>query len=96
MAHFRPNLVVAGAEAHAEDGWRRLGIGEVVFDAVKPCTRCVFTTVDFERGERDPSGEPLRTLTTYRRTPDGVTFGQNLIPRGTGTLRVGDAVEVLA
>jgi uncharacterized protein YcbX len=52
--------------------------------------------VDFERGERDPAGEPLRTLTTYRRSPDGVTFGQNLIPRRLGTLRVGDAVEVLA
>jgi uncharacterized protein YcbX len=62
---------------------------------VKPCTRCVFTTVDYERGEFDPSGEPLRTLTTYRRSPKGVTFGQNLIPRGRGILRVGDALEVL-
>ena len=63
---------------------------------VKPCVRCVFTTVDPERGERDPDGEPLRTLLTYRRTPKGVTFGQNLIPRGTGTLRIGDPVTVLA
>ncbi len=96
MLRFRPNLVVAGTAAHAEDGWTRVRIGAIDFDVVKPCTRCVFTTVDFERGERDPSGEPLRTLTTYRRTPDGVTFGQNLIPRGTGTLRVGDPLEVLA
>ena len=63
---------------------------------VKPDVRCVFTTVDFERGERDPSGEPLRTLTTYRRTPSGVIFGQYLIPRGTGTLRVGDEVAILS
>ena len=96
MLRFRPNLVVAGTAPHAEDGWTRVRIGTVEFDVVKACTRCVFTTVDFERGERDPSGEPLRTLTTYRRTPDGVTFGQNLIPRGAGTLRVGDAVEALA
>ena len=58
--------------------------------------RCVFTTVDFEQGAFDPSGEPLRTLTKYRRSPDGVTFGQNLIPRGAGTIDVGAAVEVLA
>ena len=96
MLRFRPNLVVAGTQAHAEDGWKRIRVGAVEFDVVKPCSRCVFTTVDFERGERDPSGEPLRTLIGYRRSDDGVTFGQNLIPRGTGILRVGDVVQVLA
>jgi uncharacterized protein YcbX len=96
MLRFRPNLVVAGTTPHAEDDWRRIRIGAIEFEVVKACVRCVFTTVDFERGERDPSGEPLRTLISYRRTPDGVTFGQNLIPRGSGVLRVGDALEVLA
>lgn len=96
ITRFRPNLVVDGCAPHAEDGWRRIRIGTVEFDVVKPCVRCVFTTVDPERGERDPDGEPLRTLLTYRRTPKGVTFGQNLIPRGTGTLRIGDPVTVLA
>ena len=95
MLRFRPNLVVAGTTAHAEDGWKRIRIGTVEFDLVKACTRCVFTTVDFERGERDPSGEPLRTLVSYRRSDNGVTFGQNLIPRGHGVLRVGDAVSVI-
>jgi uncharacterized protein YcbX len=96
MPQFRPNLVVDGAPAHAEDGWKRIRIGDVEFDVAKPCTRCVFTTVDPLRGERDPDGEPLRTLIGYRRSGDGVTFGQNLIPRSPGTLRMGDAVEVLA
>jgi uncharacterized protein YcbX len=96
MLRFRPNIVIAGIAAHAEDDWRRVRIGGIEFDVAKTCIRCVFTTVDFERGVLDPSGEPLRTLLTYRRTPAGVSFGQNLIPRGTGTLRVGDAVEVLA
>ncbi|GAA0718234.1 MOSC domain-containing protein [Dokdonella soli] len=95
MLRFRPSIVVAGTGPHAEDGWKRIRVGAVEFEVVKPCTRCVFTTVDFERGAFDPSGEPLRTLTTYRRTPMGVTFGQNLIPRGRGTLRVGDELEVL-
>ncbi|HMM57005.1 MAG TPA: MOSC domain-containing protein [Rudaea sp.] len=96
MLRFRPSIVIAGTQPHAEDGWKRVRIGGIDFDVVKPCIRCVFTTVDFERGEFDPSGEPLRTLLTYRKTPKGVSFGQNLIPRGTGLLRVGDAVEVLA
>lgn len=93
---FRPNLVVDGAPAHAEDGWSRIRVGEVEFDVGKACVRCVFTTVDPERGERDRDGEPLRTLVGYRRGPDGVTFGRYLTPRSAGTLRLGDPVEVLA
>ncbi|MFN7550367.1 MAG: MOSC domain-containing protein [Pseudomonadota bacterium] len=96
MARFRPNLVVKGAAPHVEDGWRRIRIGGIAFDLAKPCTRCVFTTVDPENGAFDPSGEPLQTLKHYRRTASGVTFGVNLIARGTGTLRVGDAVEATA
>ncbi|SOD54521.1 MOSC domain-containing protein [Pseudoxanthomonas wuyuanensis] len=96
MLRFRPNLVVDGVPAHAEDGWKRIRIGGVAFDVAKPCTRCVFTTVDPERGERDPDGEPLKTLIGYRRSGDGVTFGQNLIPRSGGMVRVGDGVEIIA
>jgi hypothetical protein len=100
MARFRPNLVVAGAMAHAEDRWRRVRIGAVEFEAVKPCTRCVFTTLDLDSLARDPDGEPLRTLAGYRRAPagssvTGVTFGMNLIPRGTGRVRRGDGIVVI-
>jgi uncharacterized protein YcbX len=96
MLRFRPNLVVSGTAPHAEDGWRRVRIGELEFEVAKSCTRCVLTTVDFTQGVFDPSGEPLRTLIGYRRGDGGVQFGQNLIPRRLGTLRVGDDVEVLA
>lgn len=96
MLRFRPNLVLSGVPAHAEDGWRRLRIGSVEFAAVKPCTRCVFTTIDHHSGEPDPDGEPLRTLKTYRRGARGITFGMNLIPRGTGAIASGDAITVLA
>lgn len=95
MRRFRPNLVIAGCDPHAEDQWRRIRIGGVEFEAVKPCTRCMFTTVDPTLGKRDPSGEPLRTLKTYRRSEVGITFGMNLIARGPGEVRVGDCVEVL-
>ncbi|MGH8123041.1 MAG: MOSC domain-containing protein [Rudaea sp.] len=95
MLRFRPNLVVTGTAPHAEDGWQRVRVGAIEFDVVKACIRCLFTTVDFERGERDPAGEPLRTLIGYRRTEKGVAFGQNLIARGSGALRIGDTVQAL-
>lgn len=96
MLRFRPNLVVTGTDAHAEDGWRSIRIGDIRFDVVKPCIRCVLTTVDPDSGTFDAAGEPLRTLLGYRRTAKGIAFGQNLIPRGTGTVTLGDAVEVIA
>lgn len=95
MLRFRPNLVVSGTGPHAEDGWRRIRIGAVEFELAKPCVRCVFTTLDPDSGVPDADGEPLRTLKGYRRSPKGITFGQNLIPRGKGKIRVGDPVTVL-
>lgn len=97
MSRFRPNVVVEACAPHAEDSWRRVRIGSVVFDAVKTCTRCVFTTIDPVTAVRDQAREPLATLGTYRGAGDGVgvLFGMNLIARGKGTLRLRDAVEVL-
>lgn len=93
MNRFRPNLVVEGAGPHGEDAWRRIRIGEVEFDVVKPCARCAVTTVDQDSGRR--GAEPLRTLSRYRKHDGKTWFGQNLVQRGTGTLRVGNPVEVL-
>ena len=95
MLRFRPSVVVVNTTPHAEDGWRVIRIGDVAFDVVKPCVRCVLTTVDPASGEVDPDGEPLRTLITYRRGPKGVTFGQNLIPRSSGTIRIGDQISII-
>lgn len=96
MLRFRPNLVVSGAAAWAEDAWRRIRIGVVVFRVAKPCDRCVITTIDPETGARPDPVEPIRTLGTFRRDRrGGVMFGQNLVPEGSGEVRVGDAIEVL-
>jgi len=96
MRRFRPNLVVDGEQPYAEDNWQRLRVGEVEFAGVKNCSRCVFTTIDPDTGIKHPGKEPLRTLSSYRRKPEGgVYFGQNLIPRSGGVIRVGDVVEVL-
>ncbi|MBB5118944.1 molybdenum cofactor biosysynthesis protein [Streptomyces eurocidicus] len=94
MNRFRPNVVIAGTEPWAEDGWRRLRIGEVVFRAVKPSKRCVVTTTDQLTAVRGK--EPLRTLVRHHLIGNGAVFGMNLIPEHTGVLRVGDPVEILA
>lgn len=96
MLRFRPSVVVSAEQAHAEDDWRRVRIGDIELDLVKPCARCLLPTVDPQTGVRDPSGEPMRTLMQYRRSAKGVLFGQNLIPRRTGVIRVGDPVQIIA
>ena len=94
MDRFRPNLVIDGAEAHAEDGWRRLRIGAVTIDLVKPCARCVIPSIDQATAARDPHVN--RVLAGYRRRDGAVLFGQNGLHDGPGTLAVGDPVTVLA
>ena len=96
MRRFRPNLVVEGAPPFAEDHWWRLRIGEVEFEGAENCERCTFPTIDPDTAVKDARREPMRTLATFRRRPEGGVFlGQNLIPRTFGTVRVGDEVEVL-
>lgn len=95
MRRFRPNLVVTGSEPFAEDGWKKIRIGEVIFSMEKPCERCAFTTVDPETGEKSGDQEPLRTLVTFRRTPDGVLFGQNAVAENAGQIAFGMEVEIL-
>ncbi|MBI2394066.1 MAG: MOSC domain-containing protein [Deltaproteobacteria bacterium] len=93
MDRFRPNLVVRGAPAWAEDHWDRVRIGPIGFSLPKPCDRCVVTTVDQDTGVA--GREPLRTLATFRARDGMVWFGENLIHEARGTLRVGDRVVVL-
>jgi uncharacterized protein YcbX len=95
MNRFRPNLVVSGAEAFAEDQWTRVRIGEVPFEVRKPCTRCAIITTDQERGER-AAKEPLTALAGFHTWQGRAAFAQNLLCRGSGRLQVGDVLEVLA
>ncbi len=94
MNRFRPNLVISGNAPYAEDGWGEIRIGEVLLRAVKPCGRCQVTTTDQATGEvKGP--EPLATLSTYRESSEfGVMFGVNLVTLKTGTVHVGDALEI--
>ncbi|EGX57960.1 hypothetical protein SZN_20172 [Streptomyces zinciresistens K42] len=92
MNRFRPNAVVSGTAAWAEDGWSRVSIGEVAFRVAKPCGRCVVTTTDQVTAVR--GREPLHTLARHRRQGGKLVFGQNLVPLNRGTIRVGDPVTV--
>ncbi|MFI7400879.1 MOSC domain-containing protein [Streptomyces sp. NPDC049541] len=94
MNRFRPNVVVAGTAAWAEDDWSRIAIGEVTFRVAKICGRCVVTTTDQNSAVRGK--EPLATLGRHRRIDGKLAFGQNLVPLSPGTIRVGDPVTVLA
>ncbi|HEY3698770.1 MAG TPA: MOSC N-terminal beta barrel domain-containing protein [Spongiibacteraceae bacterium] len=90
---FRPNIVVAGAEPYAEDQWRRIRIGTLEFDVVKPCSRCVIPSIDPLTGKKQPI--VAQTLARLRRRGDAVYFGQNLVHRGIGTIAIGAPVTVL-
>ena len=82
MNRFRPNIVLDGIDAHAEDHIDRISIGAAVLHFVKPCVRCQVTTTD--QATAHVGLEPLRTLGEYRMDErlGGVTFGMNAIPRG--------------
>ncbi|WP_122206941.1 MOSC domain-containing protein [Pseudomonas viridiflava] len=95
MLRFRPNLVIEGAGAFAEDTWKRIRIGDLQFELLKPCARCILTTIDPATGERSPDREPFATLKTYREVEGDVMFGQNMVNVGPGELEVGMDVEVL-
>ena len=94
LERFRPNFVIAGTPAFAEDSWRTIRINQHMFHVVKPCDRCAITTVDPVRGIMTGK-EPLKTLARYRTFEGKVLFGQYLLSGENGVLHTGDPVEVL-
>jgi uncharacterized protein len=92
MNRFRPNLVFTGGNPHDEDTWKRFAINGQQFYGVKPCARCVVTTIDQQTGEAN--AEPLKTLATYRRQEHKILFGQNVISPVNGFIRLGDTITI--
>tara|TARA_R110002012_G_scaffold40596_5_gene111797 strand:- start:15002 stop:16210 length:1209 start_codon:yes stop_codon:yes gene_type:complete len=96
MSQFRPNIVVSDCDAFTEDTWQKIRIGEVEFEVTKPCTRCIFTTINPENAVKDHQQEPLKTLKNYRQIANGdILFGQNLVALNQGQIKRGDKLEVL-
>jgi len=87
MSRFRPNIVIDGVDAHAEDGWKQFSIGRMKFDNLYSCTRCKVTTVHPLTGE--VGEEPLKTLATYRKGEKGVIFGQYYAHLNEGRIEAG-------
>jgi uncharacterized protein YcbX len=90
MERFRPNLVLQGLPAFAEDRISSVQIGDITLRLVKPCTRCVITSTDQHTGER--TANPLPVLREFRfdKALLGVTFGENAVP----TAGVGAIIEL--
>ncbi len=93
MNQFRPTFVFTGGSSFAEDNWKTIKIGDVLFYGAEPCDRCPATGIDQETAQMHP--EPLKTLATYRQEGSKVNFGMNLIGLSTGTVRVGDKISVM-
>lgn len=99
IERFRPNVVLAGVDAHDEDRMDLLTVdapeGEVHLEPVKPCSRCPIPDIDPATADSNPAvGDTLRTYRQDRRLDGAITFGMNAIVRqGAGqVLRVGQRV----
>jgi len=93
MHRFRPNIVVKGAEAFAEDAWKIIRIADITLRIVKPCSRCVIPSINIETAQRED--EPLKTLVSYRKLNKKIYFGQNIIANSTGEINIGMQVEII-
>ena len=93
MDRFRPNVVVRGATAGADDHWRTLRIGNAAFRVSNACKRCKVITIDQSTGEF-AGNDPLTTLATYRAEGPSVTFGQHMMAEASGSISIGDAVAI--
>jgi uncharacterized protein YcbX len=79
MDRFRPNIVLTGLRAWAEDHIETVTLGELTLRLVKPCTRCSIPAVDQRTGLL--STDPLPVLRAFRfnKALHGITFGENAV-----------------
>jgi uncharacterized protein len=90
---FRPNILIASAGASdekEEESWKGkvIRIGAVELQVIVPTIRCVMTTLPQGDLPKDP--RILRTLVHHHSQHLGVY----VTVKKTGTIRIGDAVEV--
>jgi uncharacterized protein YcbX len=99
MERFRPNIVVEGLPAWAEDHHPLVRLEATELRLVSPCERCIVTTTDQQTGIRQGS-EPIRTLRKLHADPAGKPlFGWNAVPvspeKAAPVLRIGMPVRFL-
>jgi len=90
MNRFRPNFIFTGGTAYEEDTWKNFRIGRNRFLGVKPCGRCIMTTINQQTAEQGK--EPLATLSTYRKRDNKIYFGQNVLAIDHHEVTEGDEI----
>ena len=93
MDRFRPNLVISESKPFEEDNLKEFSINDIFFYGVKPCSRCVITTINQATALKGK--EPLTTLASYRNKNHKIYFGENVIAKGTGNIKIGDSITIL-
>jgi uncharacterized protein YcbX len=92
---FRSNIVIEGLTAWEEQTWvgKKIRIGAVAFDVVKPKVRCLATHANPGTGERDV---PLLATLTRAFAQEQPTFAVAMVTSGGGgAVHVGDEVRVI-
>ena len=96
--NFRPNIVITGGQAYAEDSWKRIEIGEYDYHVACRTVRCLLPNVNPATGIRHGS-EPNRTLKSFRRIdggdPKNACLGMQMVPAVEQCkVKVGDHIHV--
>jgi uncharacterized protein YcbX len=92
---FRSNMALEGLGAWEELSWvgRKVRIGTVTFDVVRPKVRCLATHANPQTGERDV---PILTTLTQVFGQEKPTFGVAMVPsQAGGHIHVGDPVTLV-
>jgi uncharacterized protein YcbX len=92
---FRSNIALEGLDAWEEQRWvgRKVRIGTVEFDVVRPKVRCLATHANPTTGERDV---PILTTLTQVFGQEKPTFAVAMVPtHAGGHIHVGDHVTLV-
>lgn len=99
-ANFRPNIVIEGGDAYAEDSWKYIKIGPAEYYVSCRTVRCLLPNVNPITGTR--RDEPNKTLKKYRKIDEGdptnACLGMQLVPATSDKrkIQVGDEITVSA
>lgn len=93
---FRANFVMDCEQPFIEDSWKVIQIGDVIFDVIKACKRCMMINIDLDDFSYHQKNEPLSTLGKFRKNEQGeIDFGIMLKAKNNGKIKLNDKMIVL-
>ncbi|KAI7865189.1 MOSC N-terminal beta barrel domain-containing protein [Spinellus fusiger] len=100
LNRFRNNLSISSTLPWEEDAWLVVRVGEVVFYMMRPIARCPMPSIDQDTGIRDAWGsngvtDHLLVTRQFKEKSGNGFFCHDAIPLTSGTIRIGNRVEVL-